>query len=87
MTDARKLAALAQLGEAQLEIAQVTIDAQRAPRLRIGERMEVLVARERARLVVQALHQPVEELAHGNRLAPVAPGASCFRANFPLAAT
>ena len=74
----RELALLAQLGQARLQVAKMAIDAQRAPRLGVAEDVEVLVARERARLVVQALHQPVEELAHADRLAKVPPGASGF---------
>lgn len=79
--DSGRLAALAQLGQARLEVPQMPVDAQRAPRLGVAEDVEVLVARERARLVVEAMHQPVEKLAHADRLAPVPPGASGFRAD------
>ena len=75
------LAPLALLGQACLQIAEMAVDVQRPPRLGVAEGVEMLVARERARLVVQALHQPVEELAHANRLAKVPPGASGFRAD------
>src|SRR3954451_11975638 len=65
------LAPSAQRLEVDLQVAQVPIDAQRAPRL-AGKGMEVLVARERPGLLVEALDQPVEELAHAINL-PRAP--------------
>lgn len=81
---AGRLAPLAELGEALFEVSQMPVDAERAARIRVPEDVEVLVARERARLVVQALHQPVEELAHADRLAKVPRGASGFRASWGL---
>ena len=48
----RRLAKLAQLGQALLEVAQMAVDVERALRTGIGEGVEMLVARERARLVV-----------------------------------
>src|SRR5205814_403380 len=82
VADTGRLTALPQLGEMLLEIAQMPIDPQRAPRSAVRERVEMLVAREGPRLVMEALHQPVEELAHANRLAPVSPGASGYRGDF-----
>src|SRR5205085_11805674 len=54
-----------------LEIAQMPVGAERAPAVAVAERVEMLVARERPRLVVQALQEPMEELAHASRLARV----------------
>jgi len=53
------------------EIAQMAVDPERASRLS-RERVEVLVARERARLLLEALDEPVEELAHAEKLPPQA---------------
>jgi hypothetical protein len=46
------------------QIAQVAIRTKRSPSGAVAQRVEMLVARERPRLVVQAQKQPVEELAH-----------------------
>src|SRR5205823_6725034 len=69
--DARPFAVLPQFLEMIFEIAQMAIRAQRAPAVAIVQGVEMLVARERPRLVVQALQEPVEELAHASRLARV----------------
>ena len=47
----------------------MAIDAQRLVGF-ADEGVEVLVARERPGLLVEALDQPVEELAHGQKLSP-----------------
>src|SRR5207302_607721 len=65
--DPRPLASSTQHLEMLRQIAQMAIDPERAARL-AGECMEVLVARERPRLLLEALDEPVEELAHGAKL-------------------
>jgi hypothetical protein len=50
--------------EVVFEISQMTVGAQRTPAVAVAERVEMLVARERPRLVVEALQQAMEELAH-----------------------
>ena len=53
------------------EITQMAVDPERATGLS-REGVEVLVARERARLLLEALDEPVEELAHAEKLPPQA---------------
>src|SRR5256885_13185140 len=65
----RPFAVLPQGLEVVFEIAEMAIRAQSAPPVPVAQRMEMLVARERPRLVVQALQQPKKELAHASRLA------------------
>src|SRR5207248_5128179 len=77
---ARPFSVLPQSLEMLLKIAQMPIGAERAPAVAVAERVEMLVARERPRLVVQALQEPMEELAHASRLARVRRGGS---AKFP----
>src|SRR5438067_11378980 len=69
--DPRALAAGTQQIQVPRQVAQMTVDPQRAGRLS-GESVEVLVARERARLLLEALDEPVEELAHAEKLPPQA---------------
>ena len=61
------LAARSQQFEVVFQVAQVAVDAQHAARL-AGESVEVLVARQRPGLAVQALEQPVEEVAHRGKI-------------------
>jgi hypothetical protein len=53
--DARPFPVLPQCLEMILEIAQMAIGSQRAPAVPVAQRVEMLVARERPRLVVEAL--------------------------------
>src|SRR5215475_12685685 len=66
------LAARPQQLEMPFEVPQMAIDTQGPPRL-AGEGVEVLVARERTSLLVEAPHQTVEKLAHISNL-PLQPG-------------
>jgi hypothetical protein len=75
----RPFAVLPQSLEVVFEIAQMAIGAQSTPAVTVAQRMEMLVARERPRLVVQALEQPMEELPHDSRLAR---GPRCGSAKF-----
>src|SRR5438105_11030217 len=84
---ARAFPLLSQTGEAHLEVAQVPIDVQRTARLAVVEGVEMLVARERAGLVMEAAHQPVEELPHASRLALPGPRASAKSARSAMAST
>src|SRR5258705_11184300 len=74
-------AARAQQLQVLLEVGRRPGDAQGATGL-AGEGVEVLVARKRARLLLEAPHQPVEELAHDLNLPP---GAGENRLDFHLA--
>ena len=60
-----------------LDVAQVAIDAQGALGAAL-EGVEVLVARERPSLFVEALDEPVEELAHQRNVARFAAGRQPF---------
>src|SRR5438270_6889145 len=74
--DARPFPVEAKRLEVLFQIAQMAIGSERALALAVAQRVEMLVARERPRLVVQALEKPVEELAHPSRLARVRRGGS-----------
>src|SRR3954468_12248176 len=58
------------------QISQVAIRTKRSPPGAVAQRMEMLVARKRPRLVVEALQEPMEELPHPSRLARARLGGS-----------